>query len=427
VASDDPAPSDTAYPPFVSLLRSSRRGAGAAPARSDLADIEAWLLSDALKADDLLLLYEELLWRLVAAGLPLDRASLHVGTLHPQIYGYAWNWRRRTETCDEVQVGPGALESSAYLRNPLSRVIGHGESLALWVDDPEAQSRFQLMRELAAEGYVAYRAFPIGGGAAYHNAATVATKRPGGFTAGEVEGMTRLHRLFGLHVERHIARTIAANVMDTYLGPLAGRQVLEGSIRRGAGAPIEAVVWMSDLRGFTDLTDRLTPDRVTAILNAYFERTVEAVLSEGGDVLKFIGDGLLAVFPIAAFSDSERGAATASLAAARKATAALEALNGERQEGVPASEARPPLRMGIALHRGEVFFGNVGGPARLDFTVIGRVVNETSRIEALTKELQRPILVSEAVARDIGETLEAMGERQLRGLARSVALFAPRP
>lgn len=418
----DPMP--RSYPPFVALQRRSARGAASAPGTTDFAAIESWLLGDAATEDDLLTFYESLVWRLVAAGLPLDRTSLHVGTLHPQLFGFAWNWNRADGLCDEVRVAEQALRADAYRRNPLFGVIERGESFRGRTDDSEAIERHPLMADLARQGIVEYLALPLRSGGSYHNAATAATRQAGGFTAEQLDGLQRILRLFALHVERHIVRRIAVNVLDTYLGTAAGGSVLDGRIKRGAGESISAVVWASDLRGFTDLSEKLGGPDMIALLNAYFEVMAGAVLDHGGEVLKFIGDGMLAVFPFTRFN-GETAAAEAAVSAAEQAVADLARLNADPPPELEAVAGWRPLATGIALHEGNVFFGNVGAPERLDFTVIGPAVNAASRVEALTKALGRPILITASVARRLGRPLDALGQHALRGLSAPVELFAP--
>jgi adenylate cyclase len=417
----DPAP--RRYTADAWLIRRSARGPEAAPATTTRAEIEDWLLDGAMRENDMLALFEPLAWRLVAAGLPVDRATLHVGTLHPQIIGFGWHWNRGDGLCDEIKVGERTLTSAAYRRSPLFRVIEHGESLRLDLRDAAVAARFPVLAELAAEGYTEYAALPLGGDG-HHNVLTAATKRLGGVGAEALQALTGVRRIFALHVQRHIALRIAGNVLDTYLGAAAGARVLDGSIRRGAGEAIRAVVFAADMRGFTELSGRLAGPDMIALLNAYFERVAGAVLAEGGEVLKFVGDGLIAVFPFAAFGEP-RAAAAAALRAARAALASLAAL-----EAAPGPlggvEGWRPLRAGIALHAGEVFFGNVGAAERLDFTVIGPAVNEACRVEALTKPLGRPILMTAAVADLLGEAAEPLGAHALKGVAESVIVFAPR-
>lgn len=419
-------PSPRAYSPGVTLVRRAKRGTSAAPKQTSVSEIESWLLGPAADEIDLLFLFEAFAWHLVAACLPLDRLSLHVGTLHPQLFGFSWTWEKDDGYCDEVRVPESALQSDSYLKNPLFRVIEYGETFRGRTADTALAKRYPLLHELAEKGITDYAVLPIGGGTTYHNAATIATKQPGGFTAEEYSSLQRILGLFALHVERHIALRIAGNVLDTYLGRLAGRQVLDGSIKRGSGDAIQAVIWVSDLRGFTDLTDRLSGQEVTQLLNSYFECLAGTVMDHGGEVLKFIGDGLLAVFPLASPYEQDRDAAHAALAAAEQAVERIAAINRQPPESLQAISGWHPLRTGIALHEGDVFFGNVGAPERLDFTVIGRAVNEASRVETLCKSLERSILVTEPVARRLDRKLENLGEHPLRGVAKPVSIFSPR-
>jgi adenylate cyclase len=376
-----------------------------------------------MRQNDMLALFESLAWRLVAARLPIDRLSLHVGTLHPQLVGFGWHWSRDDGLCDEIKIGEGALKSDSYRLSPLARVIGHGETFRADPRDEALAARFPLLADLAAEGFTEYAALPLGGDG-YHNVLTVASKAPHGVSAADLQTLRHLRRIFALHVQRHIALRIAANVLDTYLGAAAGERVLDGSIRRGVGEAIRAIVFVSDMRGFTDLSGRLAGPDMIALLNAYFERMAGSVLAEGGEVLKFVGDGLLAVFPFAAFAEP-RTAAAAALRAGRVALSAIEAFNASTGplDGVVGWR---PLRAGIALHAGEVFFGNVGAAERLDFTVIGPAVNEASRVEALTKSLGHPILMTAAVARLLGEAAELLGAHAVKGVVEPIAVFAPR-
>lgn len=422
ILAPDPAP--RSYPPFVTLVRRSSGGRDRVPREQTPAAVEHWLLEGAMAGDDLLTLFEELVWRLVAAGLPLVRASLHTGTLHPQLYGFAWNWDRADGLCDEVRVTEDALRTDAYRRNPLFLVIDRGQAFRGNPQETAMAARYPLLADLAGKGITDYAALPLRSGGAYHNAATLASDGPTGFGEEGFAVLQRLYRLFALHVERHIALRIAGQVLDTYLGGAAGGQVLRGTIRRGDGRAIQAVIWISDLRGFTDLVERLDGRQMILVLNAYFERLAGAVMAQGGEVLKFLGDGLLAVFPLDRFVDGD-AAARAALAAARAALADTDRLNAQPPAELAAIDGWAPLRSGIALHEGELFFGNVGAPDRLDFTVIGAAANAASRVEGLCKTLGRPVLLTEAVARRLQVPLEHLGRHRLRGFQEPVALFSP--
>ncbi|MET0444801.1 MAG: adenylate/guanylate cyclase domain-containing protein [Pseudorhodoplanes sp.] len=359
-------------------------------------------------------------WRLVAAGLPLDRASLHVGTLHPQLVGFAWNWNIADGIVDEVKVAEANLATDSFKRSPLAVVFDTGKPVIINPAEADAD-RFGLTADLRELGITQYLALPMGG-AGYHNVGTVATRQRGGFTAQQRDTLERLLRLLALHVERHIAMRIAGNVLDTYLGKLAGGRVLEGTIRRGSGTRISAVIWASDLRGFTDLSDRLDPADMLAVLNAYFEALTASVIAHGGEVLKFMGDGLLAVFPHEGHYE-QRNAAEAAVGAAIAAEACVAALNRNPPPELAAITGWQPLRSGIALHEGEVFFGNMGAPERLDFTVIGRAVNGASRVESMTKQLGRSILLTAPVAHHLATRPESLGHHNLRGMAEPIEIF----
>jgi adenylate cyclase len=416
----DPAP--RSYPPSVMLLR---RGSLGQDAIADLVTpgVEAWLLTKAANQNDLLELFQEFAWRMLTSGLPVQRAGLTIGTLHPQLVAYSWNWNSDDGFCDELEVDEAVLATDGYRLNPIAQVIESGESYRSRTDGSNAALLSPLLVELAQQGIVEYAAIPLPSGGDLHHAASVATKQAGGFTEPQFEEINRHLHLFALHVQKHIALRIAENVVTTYLGKAAGYQVLHGSIKRGSGHAIEAIIWASDMRGFTGLAERLSERDMTAVLNAYFDRLAGSVLAHGGEVLKFIGDGLLAVFPFADF-DSERDTARVALASAQSALAELDRLNADDGQ-LSDIDGWRPLRSGIALHRGEVFFGNVGAPDRLDFTVIGRAVNTVSRVEGLCKTLDRPLLITRPVADLLGLPLEDLGEHALRGVAEPTAIYAP--
>jgi adenylate cyclase len=418
----DPAPRQ--YPATVMLVKRSARGIAAAPSGTALADIEQWLLHDAIREKDFLAFLESFLWRLVVAGAPIDRVSLHMGTLHPQLVGFAWNWSRIDGLCDEVKVADTATATPSFLRNPISRVFESGEALRRDVRDPSVAEEFPLLGELARDGFSEYIALPLSGGL-YRNAVTLATRQDGGFAPADLDRIKPLLSIFALHFERHSALRISGNALDAYLGAGAAAKVLAGSIKRGAGEAVHAVVWVADLRGFTALSDQLSPADLIALLNAYFETIAGAVLAQGGEVLKFIGDGLLAVFPFQSFGTAAQ-AARAALEAAHQALRGLDVLNAQPPPELAGVDGWRPLRAGIALNEGEVFFGNIGAPERLDFTVIGAAVNEASRVEALQKTLKRNILITEAVARHLDGGLDHLGAHQLRGVAAPISIYSPR-
>jgi adenylate cyclase len=239
------------------------------------------------------------------------------------------------------------------------------------------------------------------------------TDRAGGFTDLDIWFLADLVPLLALRLEIEAARFEAGVLLATYLGAEAARRVLAGDIRRGEGRTIRAALWYSDLRGFTALADR---SNVIAVLNRYFECAVGAVEAEGGEILKFIGDAVLAIFP----ADADAG--TACAAALRAAYDADRRLAVENESRRTAGQAA--LAQTVALHLGDVTFGNIGGPDRLDFTVIGAAVNELARLEELAPALGDTIVASGSFAAACPCPLLARGRHRLRGVADPIEVFA---
>jgi adenylate cyclase len=421
----DPAP--RSYPDFVHLLGRSSRGEAAAGTTSTFADLEDWLLGEAINETDMLSLTESLAWRMVAAGLPIVRATIHVGTLHPQLTGFGWSWNKLDGLCDEIVVKAMSAQSEAYMRSPLRPAVEDGQSLFLDVSDKETQALYPIAAELAEEGIKSYAVLPMPKriGAKRFDVVTIATAEQDGFTKQQQGQLDRVLKFLALHVHRHTSRRIAENVLNVYLGPSAGKQVLEGSISRGDGNAIEAVIWVADMRGFTELTEKYSGPQVNRVLNGFFEQVVSAVTDNGGDVLKFLGDGVLAVFPFQCAATAA-DAAKAAMAAADEALRNLDAYNANPCEDIRSLNGWNPIRCGIAMHIGEVFFGNVGGQDRLDFTVIGSAVNETARLEALTKRVMRPVVMSQQVGDLLEIPLDDIGHHELKGIVQPVRVFAPK-
>jgi adenylate cyclase len=239
----------------------------------------------------------------------------------------------------------------------------------------------------------------------------------GGFAAQEIADMAWIAQRVPIFADLHNLRNIARNVLNAYLGSNTGPRVLAGQIRRGTGEELNAVLWSSDLRQFR--SDRLAGGQMIAILNALFDAQAKAIGNHGGEILKFIGDGLLAIFPI---DDTRmaRDAARDALAAASEAVAAVRLLVGD-----PSMVGEPPLEIVVALHIGRVIYGNIGAADRLDFTVIGPAVNLVSRIETVAKTLNVQIVVSDDFARVYERPLMSLGRHQLRGLTTPHELFTP--
>jgi adenylate cyclase len=343
----------------------------------------------------------------IAAGIPVDRIAAFVMTLHPDVWGRWFRWQPGSE-CAVGQLPYETVSSPGYVNSPIGIVVREKREYRARIADP-AKREFTVLQELAADGFTDYFAMPLVFTTGDSHAFAFATKHPSGFTDEQLGDMRRIGRPLARVAEIFALRRTASNLLSTYVGRNAGDRVLAGRIRKGDLEVIRAVIWFSDLRGFTELSQRATARDVIDALNQAFDCQVEAVHEQGGEVLKFMGDGMLAIFPLDDGADVG-GRCIAAIEAARSAQRAF-------------AERRSDLAFGIALHVGELSYGNIGGKGRLDFTAIGPAVNMAARLEGLTGKLGRPIVVSEAVAQHA--RVESLGAFELKGIREPVPVFAP--
>jgi len=375
-----------------------------------------WLLTEGRRITDGATFFARLCERLLAAGLPLCRATVGVRVLHPQLFAVNFVWRRGAEI-ERIDRVHGTEMTSTYLDSPIRVLYEGAAALRRRLEGPDAQLDFPILKELRAEGATDYVAMAMPDMEGQPASVTWASDRPGGFSTADLTLLWDILPILSLNIELRKVRRLAGNVLDFYLGHQTGRRVLQGAIKRGELETIHAALWYSDLRGFTAMSDTLPFDELIELLNAYFEAVAEPVMARGGEVLKFIGDAMLAIFPLG----PARGDEGVRLAM----EAAEEALrNVQRVNEARAAESKRTFRLGIALHVGDVGYGNIGAPTRLDFTVIGQAVNKVVRIEALSKALDRPLLVSSEFARRSTQPLVSLGFHPLRGIANPEEIFA---
>jgi len=370
---DDEATSETPIVEGRTIVTAEtvERPASERPAHDSINGIADWMIGSARRITSGAAAIDELSWRLYAAGLPLLRVSLHVGTLHPQYLGAAIIWWRDTGRTVRIMLKHEIRDLIPYEVNPVRRVREGGETLRRRLDGPEAQFDFAVLHELKERGATDYLALPVGGvyGPSSYMV-TYVSDRPGGFSEGEVADLKRISELLSALVDMHNQKHIAENILIAYLGSQTGPRA-----------------------------------------------QARAIANHGGEILKFIGDGLLAIFPLAAF-EGVADAARNAMAAAHEALAAVHAIEHE-------SLGSESLKMVVALHYGTVIYGNIGAASRLDFTVIGPSVNLVSRIEAVAKSLDLPLVVSDDFARAHGGGLRSLGLHKLRGLDQTHELFVP--
>jgi adenylate cyclase len=349
--------------------------------------------------------------RTVAAGLPLSRVGVFVRTLHPNLLGRAFVWQADKGAVEMTEAGHDLLESDAFLKSPIRVVFNEHVEVRRRLADAACPIDFPILEELRREGTTDFIAAPLRFVDGEVHAASFATRRPGGFRDDELAALRRLLAPFTRMVEIYGYMQKARNILDAYLGSSAGEKVLAGQIKRGDSQDINAVIWFCDLRDSTPLAESMSRRAYLALLNDYFECLLGPVLDHHGQVLRFIGDAALAIFPV---GERPAEACAKALAAARAALARLEKLNKNRER---------PLRCGIGLHLGELTYGNIGTPTRIEFTVVGAAANEAARIEGLCKVLEADLLVSERVARQLPEAWRSLGSHTLRGVGDKMELF----
>jgi adenylate cyclase len=394
-------------------VRAGESSAGFAMTDCDTAAIAAWLIEGARSAPAQVL--AALCERLLGAGMPLWRAGVFVRTLHPQVMGRRFVWRLGSGV--EVMDLPYALLDSPEFEDSLAaRVCQTGAGVRRRLDDGAGPLESAFLAQLRQEGATDYLALPLTFSDGAIHVATWTTRQNGGFAATHVAGIEAILAPFARVAENRALRRTAANLLDTYVGHRTGERILAGHIRRGDTQAIEAAIWLSDMRGFTARADRFPPQVLIDFLNRYFDCQVPAIEANGGEVLKFMGDGLLAIFPTADQAITE--------ACARAVAAALVARAEIAGLAVPTSaDAVERVRFGLALHVGAVLYGNIGGGNRLDFTCIGPAVNLAARIEKLTGTLGRTVLVSQDFARHCGHPLTSVGAFQLAGFSAPQSVF----
>jgi len=355
-----------------------------------------------------------------AHGLPVCRIGTSLFTAHPEIHSRELIWVRgqglRSRTMPH-----GVLDSPEFRDSPIASILDGERRIRrrLWI--PEERASFPILESLHREGATDYIVNGVRFGDGRIACISCASDRPSGFTEAEMAALRTILPLAAMRVEVESLRTSMTSLLSVYLGPNAASRVLRGAFRRGTGETLDAAIWFSDLRNFTTLSDHHAPETVVAVLDAHFEVVGAAVEAHGGEILKFIGDAVLAIFPC-----SDGGPAAACRRALGAARSCLEAMEAARRG--PSVEGRPHLEAGIALHLGEVMYGNIGSANRLDFTVIGAAVNVASRTESMCKTLGVPLVLTDAVAQHLDPAeLVGLGVHPLRGVSSPVELFTARP
>ena len=396
----------------------------------DSIPLHAWLIEAGLMGMAAEAMFDGFCSRLVAAGVPVGRGFLSIGGLHPlrRAYSLTWQGGRVTDIADFAYA---TMDTQLWRDSPFRWMMETGTGrLHRPLTGPDAQLDFPVLRDFRDAGWSEWLAllygFGLGTVRAEHSQFGVViswvSNAARGWSAGELKAIEELSGTLALAAKASSAPGVTRDVLAAYLGGDAAERVIAGQVRRGSVSRISAAILYADLRGFTDFAEVTAPEEVTRRLNGIFDCLGEPVRAAGGEILKFMGDGVLAVFLPRGGADMAAVAA-ATLGAAREIQVRAEALNAAE-----AAAGHPPLAMDIALHAGDVTYGNIGTADRLDFTVIGPAVNEATRLEGLCKVLGVPLLISESfvqAAPALRAELRSMGRHRLRGVREEKEVFAP--
>lgn len=398
---------------------------------TDIDRLTDWVVRRGLEGADESDLLREFCEKCAAAGLLVSRGLAFIDTLHPVHEGRIFRWRddgaEEEATRDYGRSDQGDAAAS-WQRSPFYHLLENGgEEMRrrIGFGDPADYSIVQEMKDAGHTDYILFvhrfaSNSTIGEMDCVYSA--WATRHPVGFSDANVAALRRLVPALALAIKSGALARIAGTLVEVYLGRDAGRRVLEGRIQRGVADRIDAVLWFSDLRSFTTITDSAPPGEIIPLLNDYADAVITSIQQAGGDVLKLIGDGTLAIFR----ADDPARACAKALKAEAEMRRRVRELN-ERRGG----EGRATTSVYVGLHIGEVLFGNIGSAGRLDFTVVGPAVNETSRIASMCRSVDRPVLISSAFAAALPagkrSDLVSVGRFALRGVGRAQDLFTLDP
>ncbi len=409
----------SAGPSIASLpetLEEQLRILGSNPERLAAAmEIRSWLLEEARTRRDTGFLLEGLCLRLNAAGVQIDRGVIALETLHSEHAGVGRFWTKEEGSRSE-KFRYDRRDQATYESSPFYHVHQTRQPLLLWLPETP-DNRFGVIPELKQAGYVHYLCLPLFFANGDENGISFASRKATGLSEMDLATIAFVMPACAAVLEILASYRTLDNLLRIYVGDEPHRAILSGEVRLGQVRRIRSAMLMADMRNYTRITSSITPEESVELLNAYFDCLVPPIEAEGGEVLKYMGDGLLAIFREQ--GDDLGGAAQAALDAATTALARIAAANLE-------GRFPTPIDVGIALHHGEAAYGNVGSGERLDFTVIGRDVNLTSRIAQLNKALGEPLLMSKAFVEFLWGDPEPLGEHDINGFAEAIALYRPR-
>jgi adenylate cyclase len=385
--------------------------------------VSLWLQQSALRGTDLESLVHGLCERLAAAGVPLVRVHLSFSMLHPLYDALGFTWLRGQGVSVEGFRATGSdADKARFIRSPYYYLLSNNLPHLRRRIDAISPSEFSVFDDLKLLGATDYLAFiqSFDEDTTRGMVGSWTTDAPGGFSEEVIDALLHIQNDLAVAAKMAVLGKLADNMVTTYLGGSAGQRVLSGQVRRGDGETIRAALVMADMRRSTALAEKAGRQVYIDTLNTFFDAIASPFNKNGGEILSFMGDGFLAVYPCDRHRVPSEQATQAAMAAVREATARMAELNTERRR-----EGEAEIGYGIALHVGNVMFGNVGLKDRLTFSAFGGAVNEVQRLQGLTKTLGRPVVASQAFATYCGGDWVSLGERRLRGVRDKVAILMP--
>jgi adenylate cyclase len=388
-----------------------------------LDQVADWLTRSSLVGDDLETMVRGFCERLAAAGLPLARVHLSFSMLHPLYDALGFTWERGRGIEVEGLRNKAGLPSERFLRSPYYHLLNHKLEHLRRRIDPAMPSEFPIFDDLKLMGVTDYMAFvhPFGGGTSQGMIGSWSTDRATGFSESMISALLRIQNHLAVATKMAVLNKLADNMLTTYLGSDAGKRVLNGQIKRGEGDTIRAALVMGDMRGSTKLAETAGREGYIEMLNQFFDAVAAPFNRAGGQILSFLGDGFLAVYPCERHRAPSAIACQAALSAALKANARVAELNARR-----ALEGASAVRYGIGLHVGNVMFGNVGLSDRLTFSAFGSAVNEVQRLQLLTKKYPHQLIASKEFASYCGsDGWVTLGREKLAGVRQKLTVLTP--
>ncbi|MBB4105364.1 adenylate/guanylate cyclase domain-containing protein [Allorhizobium borbori] len=381
--------------------------------------IREWLLKETRTERYIDNILVSLCERLRSLGVPVARSTLHFQINNPQWLGASIQWVLGAQAAQINTFEYGTENTQAYRQSPISEILSGADEVRENLLEEHFSRPYSIFEQLRQEGYTDYIAFPLDHTLGKRHVMTLASDAPDGFDCDDIRIFREMVPILSLVSEVRIKNALARTLMQTYVGPHASEEILAGATTRGSGVTLSAAVLIFDIRDFTSISDISSRDDVIDMLNTYFDAIAEPIEQHRGEILKFMGDGLLAVFPL-----ENEHALNDIFTAVMETRQAIDNLNTTNL-----AMGKPLLRYGIGVHVGEVMYGNIGSRRRLDFTAIGPTVNVASRLESLTKTVHHPILFSEAFVKQgkFEAFVDGLGEHALRGLANPVSVFALKP